>query len=220
MKGLEQKNAELEKKVELLQGYCNYLMDELVAGSMDWLSYDKWYDTVSHQAINKLSPGDIFKLSKSDEIEWIVLEQQQDGVFCMMKDCLKAKMPFDKNKMGDWKKSSLRDYLNNDWVEENIKEDIIILFERDLMREDGTNKGENSTDYVSLLTCNEYRKYREVISQTSDWYWTITASCAGDSEFVRIVLASGAITDNNAGSSNGGIRPCVKFSPFIAVYKV
>ena len=224
MKDLEQKNNELEKKVELLQKYCDYLIESVDYNilndyDIEWLPYDEWYDATFQPVINGLSPGDVFKLNESDEIKWVVLEQQQDGVLCLMKDCLKDKMPFNKNKAGDWKLSSLRDYLNNDWVKENIKEDIIVLFERDLMRDDGTNKGENSTDYVSSLTCDEHRKYIEFIPKVNTWYWTITSWCASDSSRVRNVIGSGALGHNSA-DNYGGVRPCVKFKPSLKVYRV
>ena len=68
--------------------------------------------------------------------------------------------------------------------------------------------------YVTIISCDQYRKYREVMPvYESDWLWTLTPwSCnAGNAYFVRYVSPTGEVNYYSAYNSIG-VAPACKFS--------
>ena len=129
-------------------------------------------------------------------------------------------MQFDSSS-NDWKISGLREYLNNEFYEELaevIGSDNIIPFKRDLLTLDGLTEYGTCEDKISLLTVDEYRKYRALIPNTDDyWWWLITAdSCKSnnDNTWVRVVSPRGGFSYDSR-NSDGGVRPVCIFSSSI-----
>lgn len=83
-----------------------------------------------------------------------------------------------------------------------------MLFDRDLTTDDGLIYYGYCTDSVSILTCDEYRKYREYIPTTSERYWTITASTTRDCG-VRYVDTDGSLDGSDAFFGSYGVRPLI-----------
>ena len=147
-------------------------------------------------------------------IKWIVLEKTEKGYFCIA-DSIGDKQ-FDR-KCNDWKKSDLREYLNGEYLaklEANVGTDNIVPFERDLFSLDGQTEYGTCTDKVSLLTVDEYRKYRALLPNTGKWWWLITpdsTACNDDSEWITVVSPRGGISDWSCGN-HYGVRPVCIFS--------
>lgn len=161
-----------------------------------------------------LKIGDEFKLAG---LNWKILDITDAGYMCIG-DSLGDKK-FDENS-NDWKKSSLRDYLNNEFygkIAREVGRENIISFKRNLLSLDGqTEYGEND-DAVSLLTVDEYRKYRKLIPNTDDWWWLITPWSTACNEYptsVTVVSPSGYVYDNLC-SCDSGVRPVCIFSSSI-----
>lgn len=163
-----------------------------------------------------LGIGDTFELLG---LTWKILDITDKGYMCFASR-LEDSMEFDSSS-NDWKSSDLREYLNNEFYEELadvIGSDNIIPFERDLLTLDGLTEYGTCEDKISLLTVDEYRKYRTLIPNTDDyWWWLITAdSCKSnnDSTWVRVVSPRGFIINGSHDFFNG-VRPFCIFSSSI-----
>ena len=162
-----------------------------------------------------LQVGDTFELAG---LTWKILEVTEKGYACLA-DKLEERMQFD-SACNNWQGSDLRSYLNTVFcaqLAEAIGEENIIPFERDLLSMDGQTEYGKCEDKVSLLTVDEYRKYRALIPNADYWWWTITpdsTKCNDDTTWVRVVSPSGDI-DNYVCNCNGGVRPFCIFSSAI-----
>lgn len=189
-KNLEQRVAELEKKVRELSKK----------------------DTV--KISKKLGVGDTFELAG---LKWTILDITEKGYMCLA-ERLEDNMQFGSN--NDWKESRIRKYLNGEFLEKLAPEvgaDNIIEFERDLLSMDGQTEYGLCTDKVSLLNIDEYRKYRKHIPNADYWWWLITpnsTSCNGDETWVRVVSPSGYVGNDDYDGSVG-VRPFCIFSSSI-----
>ncbi len=139
-------------------------------------------------------------------IEFVVLGEEQGGVLAVVAERLKKKMPFDEDNRNDWRSSTLREYLNGEYLEKFNKGDLL-PFVSDL----GT-----SEDFIALLSDNLYRKYRKFVPKYDTWVWTITPwSChPGYAGLERTVSASGAL-DGSRAYYAGGVAPACIFNPKI-----
>lgn len=163
-----------------------------------------------------LKIGDTFELAG---LNWKILNISDSGYMCVA-DKLDEEMVFDKES-NDWIKSRLREYLNTDFIDrivDEIGEDNLIEFNRDLISLDGQTEYGDCEDKVSLLTADEYRKYRSLIPNTDDyWWWLISpwsTPCNGYERQATVVAPSGII-GNHGCSNDNGVRPVCIFSSAI-----
>lgn len=162
-----------------------------------------------------LKIGDEFELA---DINWKILDITDAGYMCIG-DSLGDKK-FDENS-SDWNESSLREYLNNEFYEKIAREvgrENIISSKRNLLSLDGQTEYGESDDFVSLLTVDEYRKYRKLIPNTGDWWWLVTpwsTPCNEYSKTVTVVSPSGFINCNGCYCNFLGVRPFCIFSSSI-----
>ena len=152
-------------------------------------------------------------------LKWIVLDKTENGYLCLS-ERLKDDMRFDSS-CNDWKSSDLRNYLNTKFykkLEDEVGKENIISFERNLLSLDGQTEYGTCEDKVSLITVDEYRKYRVLIPNTKDYsWWTITpdsTKCNKDEVWVRYVSSSGDIYGWGCYGSLG-VRPFCIFSSLI-----
>ena len=150
-------------------------------------------------------------------VRWTVLDKIEKGYLCIADNIDDKK--FDR-KCNDWKKSDLREYLNRNYLtklEANIGTDNIIPFQRDLLSLDGQTEYGTCEDKVSLLTVDEYRKYRALLPNTGEWWWMITPDstpCNDDSVWETVVSPLGIIVRNDC-YCRCGVRPVCIFSSAI-----
>lgn len=163
-----------------------------------------------------LKIGDTFNLAG---LNWKILDVNDKGYMCLA-DKLKDNMVFD-GESNNWRESSLREYLNNDFynrISDAIGEDDIILFKRDLLSLDGQTEYGECEDYVSLLTVDEYRRYRNLIPNTDEYWWWLISSwstpCNGYKQWEAVVSSSGCIR-NSSCNNYDGVRPVCIFSSAI-----
>jgi hypothetical protein len=158
-----------------------------------------------------LKIGDTFELA---ELTWKILDRTDKGIVCLAE---RIKDSFNFGLNNDWKESSLRKYLNKDFYENlvnEIGEDHVVTFERDLISLDGQKEYGKCEDKVSIISFDEYRKYRELIPNAEYWWWTLTpdsTKCNGDTSWIRIVSPSGNIINYYFNNSDG-VRPLCIFS--------
>lgn len=152
-------------------------------------------------------------------IKWLVLDKLEKGYLVISEDFYGEYKEFDNSK-NDWKVSSLRNYLNTKLrkkIEEDVGEDALVKFERDLTSLDGQTEYGTCEDYVSIITFDEYRKHRSLLPNTEKYWWTLTpdsTSCNDDSRWLRVVSPRGVISNNSCGYYYG-VRPVCIFSSSI-----
>lgn len=161
-----------------------------------------------------LQIGDKFQLCG---LEWTILDIH-DGRY----DCLGSKLgdnrQFD-SELNDWRKSDVRDYLNSEFYNllcEEIGEENIISVERDLTSLDGQEEYGLCEEKVSLLTIDEYRKYRKLIPNADYWWWLINpwSTPCNDSKYgVTVVSPDGYF--HRYCCRLYGVRPFVSFKSII-----
>lgn len=162
-----------------------------------------------------LKIGDTFELAGTT---WKILDITNDGYSCLADSI--GEMEFD-SESNNWANSDLHDYLVTEFLDklkEEIGEDNILQRERDLLSLDGQTEYGKAYEKVSLLTVDEYRKYRSLIPNTEDdWWWLITpwsTPCNDYKTGVAAVSPSGFIHFNFCDCISG-VRPFCIFSSSI-----
>ena len=170
--------------------------------------------------LRKIRPGEKFSYGG---IGWQVLEQQDGRTLCLAVESIGDKA-FDKDNCNNWEKSSLRKYLNGEFLDGLVKKgaskDAILPTCFDLTSEDGLDDYGSSTDKIGLLSCNQYRAFRRLIASLKCWWWTITpwsTESGGDSYYVRIVNSDGALISLSACDGGIGVRPLCNLDSSISV---
>jgi len=142
--------------------------------------------------------------------EFIALGWEQNGVLAVSKHTI-GKMPFDENGSNDWRKSSIREYLNGDFIEKELDPSGLLQFTSDLTADDGLTDYGKSVDLVFLLSADLYRKYRYFMPKWSTWVWLITPwSCLPSSGLiVRLVTTDGSLGISSASHGIGAAVACL-----------
>lgn len=191
LEGLQKQFDDLKKRVNILEGNSKRKID------------------VEPKA------GNQFELAG---LKWKILDVLDSGCMCLAEK-LEKSMTFD-SKCNDWRTSELRQYLNNDFLrklEKEIGEENIIEFERDLLSADGQKEYEKCKDKVSMLTLDEYRKYRSLIPNEEYYWWLLTPWSTphnGYYKWMAVVVPSGNVVYGVCRNSFG-VRPVCIFSPSI-----
>ena len=165
------------------------------------------------KAVKDLKAGDRFVYGG---IAWVKLDDAHGGALVLAVN-KQADAAFDKNESNNWATSSLRKDLNAyknghfTWaVLKDVNKADLIEFERDLTTDDGMTEYGTCKDFISLYTCNEYRKYRKLIPDCGAWHWTITGDSLVYSRRVRNVSSGGSLIYDSAYNGYYGVRPlCV-----------
>lgn len=193
MKALQDQIDELKKEINALKGNNSKNMKKLPAG---------------------LSIGDEFQLAGTT---WKILDIAGEGYVCLAESIGNKEFDSDDN---NWATSKLRSYLNKEFLEkleEEIGSGNVLEFKRNLLSLDGQTEYGTCADKVSLLTVDEYRRYRKYIPNANKWWWLISpwsTPCNDYSSTVAVVSPSGNFI---YGGCNGdfGVRPFCIFSSSI-----
>lgn len=152
-------------------------------------------------------------------ITWRVLDKLEKGYLVISDGFYGEDRKFD-GSCNNWKCSDLRKELNTDLkdkIEDELGKGALVGFERDLLSMDGQTEYGTCKDLVSLISVDEYRKYRKFLPSTDRYWWTITPDstpCNNDSTCLRVVSPGGCIYDDSYDYSNG-VRPFCIFSSSI-----
>lgn len=163
-----------------------------------------------------LGIGDTFELV---DTTWKILDITSAGYICLADSIEDMKFDSDSN---NWENSDLRDYLNEGFLEKIAAEiglENIVPFERDLLSLDGQTEYGKCEDKVSLLTVDEYRKYRNLIPNTKDYWWWLVSPwstpCNDYKRAVAVVSSAGYIYYDDCDGDGSGVRPVCIFSSSI-----
>ena len=143
-------------------------------------------------------------------IEFVRLGEEQGGVLCVTAKLWKKEIAFDKDNCNNWAKSSIRKTLNSKFLA-LLNSDDLLLFESDLIADNGDTAYGKCTDKVGLLSCDLFRKYRKYVPRYDDWAWTCTPwSCdASYAHGVRNVYPSGVVNGSIARDAYGVAPACI-----------
>lgn len=158
-----------------------------------------------------LGIGDTFELA---DTTWKILDITSAGYICLADSIEDMKFDSDSN---NWENSGLRSYLNGEFFEKMTAEiglENIVPFERNLLSLDGQTEYGKCEDKVSLLTVDEYRKYRSLIPNTKDYWWWLVSPwstpCNDYKRTVAVVSSAGYVSDDDC-YDYLGVRPVCIF---------
>ena len=158
------------------------------------------------KALKEIKPGEVFTYAG---YEWIKLEEEG---LCLMKDILEERA-FDEDS-NDWRKSELREYLNNDFyktlTENGADEKDFLMIETDLTADDGLKDYGASKDLISLMTADLYRKNRHLLNLLKDWWWLVTPNtCLATHKYIMRCVNLAGMLYNSYVYYNCGVRPVI-----------
>ena len=186
-----------------------------------------------------LKTGEIGKLAAESRftyggMEWVVLEHNllKKAVLVLAADVLKTEsgetqyMPFDEENKNDFAASSVRAFLNGDFLEElaaaGADKEAFLPLALDLTSDDGLKDYGIDRVTIGIYTDQIYREFRNIIPPASDWHWTATPFSTarnGYEHLVRSVYSSGALNNNSAYYGSWGVRPlCVLKSDILVSF--
>lgn len=165
--------------------------------------------------ITTLRPGEHFMFKG---FEWVCLDPNHPdgGVLAIMakpwakdvKFCPSDKFADEKGNWNNYRTSNVRGILS-DMANAVFKKERLLSHTVDLVADNGDRAYGTVHDVIFVLTCDEYRKYREFIPHYDSWIWTATPLCCGDEDsdagesiVVRTMHEDGLLY--NYGACNGG----------------
>lgn len=153
-------------------------------------------------------------------IAWTVIQTGESWVKCIASECVEERA-FDEGNKNDFAASSLRAYLNGEFLRRLIKagapEGMFEEFTIDLTADDGLKNYGSDRVRIGLITCEEYRLLRDNIPPLpNDWWWTATPD-SPINPFVRYVLSGGTLNNYYACSGLRGVRPLCNLKSEILV---
>lgn len=177
---------------------------------------NKEFDEYKKQHMEKPEIGKTIEIAG---MEWMILKKTEKGYFAVLNGFDGKERTFDSDS-NNWIESDLRKELNDSFLKkitEELGEDAVVEFDRDLLSLDGQTEYGHCEDKISLLTVDEYRKYRKLLPNTNGWWWLITpwsTPANGYISTLTVVSPSGDIVGNYCRNSSG-VRPVCIFSSSI-----
>lgn len=162
---------------------------------------------------------EIGKVIEVAGMEWLILDKTEKGYFVILNGLDGKDRIFDSNS-NNWKSSELRHELNTVFLKkitDVLGEDAVVEFDRDLLSLDGQTEYGQCKDKISLLTVDEYRKYRKFLPNMHKWWWLITpwSIPANDYSKTNTVVSPSGLIDGDYYSGVCGVRPVCIFSSSI-----
>lgn len=186
-----------------------YFEDELSRLSKEFAEFKK-------EHIGKPEIGKAIELAG---MEWLILDKTEKGYFAILNGFDGKERTFDSDS-NNWILSKLRNELNTRFLKkitDEFGEDAVIELDRDLFSLDGQTEYGHCKDKISILTVDEYRKYRKFLPNMDKWWWLLTpwsTPANGYSVTIAVVSPSGFIFDSSY-CREVGVRPVCIFSSSI-----
>ena len=186
-----------------------YFEDELSRLSKEFTEFKKKH-------IGKPEIGKAIELAG---MEWLILDKTEKGYFSILNGFDGKERIFD-SASNNWISSKLRNELNTRFLKkitDEFGEDAVIEFDRDLLSLDGQTEYGHCKDKISILTVDEYRKYRKFLPNMGKWWWLLTPWSTPANDYgttITVVSPSGDFYYYNF-LSEVGVRPVCIFSSSI-----
>ena len=175
--------------------------------------------------IKSLRPGEHFMFKN---FEWVCLDPntKEGGVLIIMatlwakdvKFCPSDNFADLKGNWNNYRTSNVRGILS-DMANAVFERKSLLPHTVDLVADNGDRAYGTVHDDVFILTCDEYRKYRDFIPHYDSWIWTATPWYCGDKDsdtggtsVVRIVYMEGQLSSQFA-SYSGAVAPACILNP-------
>jgi len=186
-----------------------YFENELNRINKEFAEYKKQY----------MEKPEIGKTAEIAGMEWMILDKTEKGYFAILNGFNGKERTFDSDS-NNWISSKLREELNTKFLKkiaDELGEDAVIEFDRDLLSLDGKTEYGHCEDKISLLTVDEYRKYRKLLPNMSKWWWLITpwSTPANDYSSTLTVVSPAGNVDYFSYDYSRGVRPVCIFSSSI-----
>lgn len=176
-------------------------------------------------SITTLRPGEHFMFKG---FEWVCLDPNHPdgGLLAIMakpwakdvKFCPSDKFADEKGNWNNYRTSNVRGILS-DMANAVFEGKSLLPHTVDLVADNGDRAYGTVQDFVFILTCDEYRKYRDYIPHYDNWIWTATPWYCGDkdsdmvySNYVCFVYPGGQLDYIDADYS-GAIAPACILNP-------
>lgn len=148
------------------------------------------------------------------DIKWICLDII-DSNYLAITAKVWQELPFDFGNHNNWKESSLRRVLNDKFLDK-LNKNHLVKQTSDLIADNGDKQYGSCEDYVTILSCDQFRKYRDLVPCYPERMWTLTPwscydSLGGTGRTVRLVNPTGNINDYSA-CFGYGVAPVVLLS--------
>lgn len=168
--------------------------------------------------LGTVEPGSVVEIGKR---EYIVLDHSAEATAIIAKELTKEMCFGDTD---NYVTSDVRTYCNGEFLNElaaDVGMDNIIEHIVNLTADDGTGKGKTCKDKVSIITTENYRRYREFLEAYADWWWTATKVTYSDGYPYDVFLVdSNGVLGVNGCDCRNGIRPfCVLNSSVEVIVK-
>ena len=162
---------------------------------------------LENKRINFVKPPEIGDRFEFRVIKFTCLDKVKGG-YLVIADFLDEKYKFDEES-NDWRDSELRNILSDSFADKIGKQNLRALIERDLTSLDGLKDYGGTYDLVSILTADEYKKYRSLLPNTGEWWWTITpwSTKSNGYESSVAVVAPGGVVNCSSCDYDNGVRP-------------
>lgn len=169
-------------------------------------------DSISKKT--KLSEKEVGDIVTIGDYEYIVLEQTNfiGATSLLMKDLLEDNVKF--GDTADYKTSNVKKLLDKFALEleKEVGSDNVIEHTVDLTADDGLKDYGKTTEKVSLLTCDLYRKLVYIIDKfkLGKWWWLSTPFSTpthGYENLIKCVSPRGYISYDGYSGGSFGVRP-------------
>ena len=197
--------------VSNIESAIEYLHRKQNGGGGSW-----WYKHIQRAGADSAAGKELFNMKENKHgfepkqeftmggIAWTVIQTGADWVKCITSDCVEERA-FDEGNKNDFAASSLRAYLNGEFLRRMIKagapEEMFEYFNIDLTADDGLKNYGGDRVRIGLITCEEYRLLRGNIPALPDrWWWTATPD-SPINPFVRVVVSDGSLNIATARAS-------------------
>lgn len=186
-----------------------YFEDELSRLSKEFTEFKKKH-------IGKPEIGKAIELAG---MEWLILDKTENGYFAILNDFDGKPRSFDSDS-NNWISSKLRKELNTNFLKkitDELGETAVVEFDRDLLSLDGQTEYGHCKDKISILTVDEYRKYRKFLPNMGGWWWLLTpwSTPANDYSTTIAVVSPWGCVGRSLYGNGVGVRPVCIFSSSI-----
>ena len=172
--------------------------------------------------------AEVYDVVKLGDYEWYIIEKNTNGCKLLCKDILEKQMTYnEERKKTTWEKCSLREWLNSEFYntfsdeeKKYIKKSKCVNKDNDdrwvlAYREEYTNYGRTPTeagndteDFIFLLSIDEAENVKSKIREASYWWWL--RSPGNTLEIAAGVNSNGTISaGGNFVNAEDGVRPAL-----------
>ena len=175
--------------------------------------------------ITTLRPGEHFMFKG---LEWVCLDPNHPdgGVMAIMakplakdvKFCPSDKFTDESGNWNNYRTSNVRGILSG-MANAVFDRKSLLRHNVDLVADNGDKAYGTVQDFVFILTCDEYRKYRDYIPRYVSGIWTATPWCCGDKDsntgIAHVVrgVSKGGLFGNSSALYRSAVAPACVLNP-------